>query len=290
MLGVDRLAADPPRGQDAPAPAQEAGVVGWVSGTAVSEPDLVRYQEALAASGAGARLGLGGGAGDDEARARALRTWAVRALLLDRLAEKEAARLGLSLVGTPDDWADGLELAGELSFEAPTEADALNCYRANFHRWQCPEARRSRHVLLAARDAAQRLAAAVKRPSDLAALAGSSSLDLGTRHRGGDLGWVQRGHLAGELEKAIFDCVPGHVVGPVATVFGWHLVAVEEHRPGGTRPFAACRAEILAELREARRRGAWREWWERRVAESIEVPPGSEAALSPGLPGTTHRH
>ncbi len=288
--------ADRPPGPAAPAQPEGAPVVGWVNGAPVSEPDLRCYQQALAASPAGVRLGLmgplGRRAGDDGgARSDALRTWAVRALLLDTLAEKEAARLGLSGPGAaPDDWADGLELAGELKFEAPSDDDAFACYQANMYRWRFPAARRARHLLVADEGVAQRLAATVGGPSDVAVLARRVSLDMGTRHRGGDLGWVERGQLAGELEKAIFDAVPGRVVGPVRTVFGWHLVIVEEERSAGLRPFAACRAQILAELSEDRRRGAWREWWERRVAESIEVPPGSEAVLSPGLPGTTHRH
>ena len=74
------------------------------------------------------------------------------------------------------------------------------------------------------------------------------------------------------------------------SAFGWHVLVVEEVRPAQERPFTECRDEITAEMAADRRQAAWRGWWERRVAEAINVPPGTEHPLSPGLPGSGHRH
>jgi hypothetical protein len=270
-------------------------VVGWVDGEPVPATELARYQATLAAAPVGARLGIavpeaGARARNDVQRTDALRAWATRALLVERLADREAARLDVQGPGSPDEWVLRLEAAGELEFVGPSDEDAFACYQANAYRYQYPESRRTRHVLLADRASAEHVATTVAGPAGLAAIAHLVSLDAGTRASGGDLGWVRRGQLAGELETAIFQAVPRRTYGPVQSPFGWHVFAVEAVSAARARPFAECRLEVLAELSQDRRRAAWREWWDRRVAEAIQVPSGSEAVLLPGLPGTTHRH
>jgi hypothetical protein len=250
---------------------------------------------ALARSAEGIRLGLDTGPvaehpdGGDH-RQRALRAWSSRALLIDRFLEAEADRLGVTEPGSPQGWAEALDAAGELGAEVPTEAEARACYQANHHRYQLREARSVRHVLLADEASAARLATALAGPGALAEAAGALSLDVGTRTRGGHLGWVERGQLAGPLEEAIFAARPGEICGPLESGFGWHLLVVEVVREARARSFDECHEEIMSELAADRRREAWRQWWERRVAGSITVPEGDEQILLPGLPGTSHRH
>jgi hypothetical protein len=274
--------------------AAEAAVLGSVGGTVVAEPELAAYLLDLAASTVGLRLGLCPTPDEivaeaGRARANAIRSWGTRSLLLDRLAALEAARLGVTSRGSPDNWVDCLQEAGELRLSPPSELEALRCYRANNYRYRVAEARRVRHVLLSDRHKAERVYQAATGASELADLA-AQSLDAGTRDRGGDLGWVERGQLAGALEESIFSAEPHKVYGPVESHFGWHVLVVDAVRHAYVRPFAECKGEILSELASDRRQAAWREWWQRRVAEAITVPDGSVDMLAPGLPGTSHRH
>jgi hypothetical protein len=274
--------------------AAEAAVLGWVGEFAVPASALGAHMAELAASPAGLRLGLlpvpeqtVDRAGT--ARANAVRSWGTRALLLDRLVALEAERLGVTRPGSPDDWVDCLQTAGELCVGPPSEAEALSCYQANNYRYRVPERRRVRHVLLSDRHDAEQVyrdATATAKVADLAL----QSLDAGTRTRGGDLGWVERGQLAGALEEAIFTAEPDRAYGPVESHFGWHVLVVDAVQPEHVRPFDECKGEILSELASDRRQAAWREWWQRRVAEDITVPDGSFDVLAPGLPGTSHRH
>jgi hypothetical protein len=248
----------------------------------------------LAASPAGLRLGLlpvpdETAAGAGMARAKAIRSWGTRALLLDWLVALEAERLGVTRPGSPDDWVDCLQAAGELRLSPPSEAEALSCYRANNYRYRVPERRRVRHVLLSDRDDAGQVYREATEAGGLADVA-LQSLDAGTRTCGGDLGWVERGQLAGALEEAIFTAEPGRAYGPVESHFGWHVLAVDAVQPEHVRPFDECKGEILSELASDRRQAAWREWWQRRVADEITVPDGALDVLAPGLPGTSHRH
>ena len=141
--------------------AAQAAVLGSVGGTVVAEPELAAYLVELAASTVGLRLGLcpapdeiGAEAGQN--RANAIRSWGTRSLLLDRLAALEAARLGVTSPGSPDNWVDCLQEAGELRLSPPSELEALGCYRANNYRYRVAEARRVRHVLLSDRHEAER--------------------------------------------------------------------------------------------------------------------------------------
>ena len=301
-------------------------VVGWVAGEAVEAPALDAYLMALGASAVGTRVGVdelaigqpaqvgevrdGAGVDGPFSKQRALRTWAAKGLLADRLLEREAARLGVADPTSLDQWVNALEAAGEISVGPPSLADALACYQASLHRYRAGEARRVRHLLVAERAAAEILAAEVASaevagagegaPAAQAAggrvtivlgdLASRCSLDEGSRGRRGDLGWVERGQFAGALEEVIFAATPGQLRGPVESPFGWHLLVVEAVRQARLRPFEECREEILVELAADRRREAVRQWWGRRLVEAVRVPAGAEHPVHPGLPGSLHRH
>ena len=251
--------------------------------------------------------------GERFTKGHSLRAWALKSLLADRLLSVEAERLGVRDLGSAEEWLRALEAAGELAEAgaggAPSEAETLACYQASQYRYTTREARRVRHLLVADKALAEELAreasgdARSGGPGDVAEvgdrdgqvarfarLAQEWSLDGGTRASGGDLGWVERGQLAGPVEDAIFSSSPGDIHGPVESSFGWHVVVVEAVRPASARPFPECRQEILEELAADRRRAALREWWARRLAEAVVVPAGAEHPRDPGLPGSVHRH
>ena len=311
MVPGDMVPGDMVPGDVAPARSATTGlaegdavVIGWVNGVPVPSTALGPYITRLAAGPAGIRLGVAlgpdahagpdgagpDGAGPDDLKAAALRTWGAKALLVDSLLRAEAARLGVEEPMSPSDWLARLEAAGELPDPTPTEAEMRAYYGTNRHRFHVNEARRVRHVLAADREPAQLVREVAVDAGALARLAASDSLDQGSRHRGGDLGWGERGQLAGPLEEAIFGAEPDRVVGPVPSPFGWHVIVVEAVRAARDRSFRECRTEIRDELTEYRRRRSWLDWLDRRVAEGISVPAGAEHPLFRGLPGSSHRH
>ena len=268
----------------------EGGTVGWVHGRPIERARLDDYLHQLASSVLGARLGLEATDGGGSPRALAMRRWAAKALLVDALMEEEARRLEIAASASFADWLQALERTGELVVAAPTEEEARACYRANPARFVSPEARRVRHLLAREEATARSLAAEVAGGRSLEGLAASCSADAGSRSRCGDLGWVERGQLAGPLEAAIFSAPLGRLVGPLRSGFGWHLLRVEGSRRGGVRPFAQCREELLAGLSGLRRREALLDWLVGRLASCVRVPNGDDHPLLAGLPGTAHRH
>jgi peptidyl-prolyl cis-trans isomerase SurA len=72
----------------------------------------------------------------------------------------------------------------------------------------------------------------VDHDADFNELARRYSDDPGSRDQGGEMGWVRRGQgLVPQFEEVAFNIRPGHVVGPVETAFGFHLIEVVRAQP-----------------------------------------------------------
>jgi parvulin-like peptidyl-prolyl isomerase len=65
---------------------------------------------------------------------------------------------------------------------------------------------------------------------DFAALAQELSEDPGSAEQGGDLGYFAQGRMVKEFDSVAFATPPGHIVGPVLTRFGAHIIKVVDHK------------------------------------------------------------
>ncbi|GAB4029386.1 MAG: peptidylprolyl isomerase [Elusimicrobiota bacterium] len=66
--------------------------------------------------------------------------------------------------------------------------------------------------------------------ADFEDMAAKFSKDKQSALRGGDIGYVIRGMLPEELEKAVFKMCPGEISGPIESKFGYHIVRLDEKR------------------------------------------------------------
>lgn len=153
-----------------------------------------------------------------------------------------------------------------------TDEELQEYYRANLEDYTTEEQVRARQILIQVNDErsdekAQQVIAAIQERlaagESFAELAVELSEDPVSAPQGGDLGFFGRGQILEEVEQAAFEAEPGEVVGPVRSTFGYHLIEVVEHTPGGVPAFAemedAVRRRVLAERA--------RETAERRAAE-----------------------
>lgn len=140
---------------------------------------------------------------------------------------------------------------------APSEAELQAHYRQNQDDFATDEQVQARHILLRTGgersddEARRQLEAAKQRIAggeDFAALVGELSEEPGAGERGGDLGFFGRGAMVPEFEQAAFAAEVGEIVGPIETPFGLHLLQVTARRPGGVRPFAEVRPELVQRL------------------------------------------
>ena len=85
----------------------------------------------------------------------------------------------------------------------------------------------------------------VEAGADFADMASAMSDDEGTAESGGDLGVFGRGSMVPEFEEAAFALAAGEVSQPVQTVYGWHLIKVEERLPAESGEGERIRARHL---------------------------------------------
>jgi peptidyl-prolyl cis-trans isomerase SurA len=140
-----------------------------------------------------------------------------------------------------------------------TDEDVKAYWQSHPQEFRQDEEVRVRHLFLAlpptagAEDEARalakatRLVARARAGEDFAALARAESEGPSARD-GGDLGWLRRGQIQAELEKAAFGLPPGGVSDVVRTRAGLQILYVEERRGGGARPFDEVKEEIRARL------------------------------------------
>jgi peptidyl-prolyl cis-trans isomerase D len=122
-------------------------------------------------------------------------------------------------------------------------------------RFTSAEQRKVSHILInfgpdksVAKKKAEAIEAKLKAGADFAALAKSDSDDVGSKAKGGDLGWLKRGDMPSSFEKAAWSLGTGETSGPVETEFGWHLIHIDQIKPSSVKPFTD--AEVQQQLTE----------------------------------------
>lgn len=75
--------------------------------------------------------------------------------------------------------------------------------------------------------------------------------------KGGDLGEFGQGQMVKEFEDAAFSAEIGHVVGPVKTQFGYHLIKVEDKKDSSNMPFEDVKESIKMNLLQQKQNAAY---------------------------------
>ena len=130
------------------------------------------------------------------------------------------------------------------------EAQIKAHYAANKDSMATPEEVHLAHILVkgktdAAKQKAEKLLAEAKAGADFAQLAKDNSEDPGSAARGGDLGFIARGRMVPEFEKAGFALSkPGEFAPVVESQFGYHVIKFIERKPAVQKTFEEARPEL----------------------------------------------
>ncbi|MCD9097009.1 peptidyl-prolyl cis-trans isomerase [Luteimonas fraxinea] len=190
-----------------------------------------------------------------------------------------------------------LKAAADAGAENATvdEAEARAHFEQVKSRFATAERRRASHILVevpagadeATQQAAQKkaadIAAKAQAPgADFAALARENSDDPGSKDGGGDLGWVEKGMMAGAFEDALFAMQPNAVSAPVRTDFGWHVLQLREVDAGKPVAFEDVREQMEKEVSEGDSSRVYNEQVGRFVDEINKNPMSLEPAAAAG--------
>ncbi len=161
-----------------------------------------------------------------------------------------------------------------------SDADVEKYYTEHVGEFETPPQVHAAHVLVAvpqtggsegedrARDKIADVIRRAKAGEDFGKLANEISEDPGTKAKGGDLGWISKGQMVPDFERAAFALGRGQISPePVRTPFGFHAIKVVDTRAASKKPLKEVAAQIRDRLAaEAADRAA------RAKADEIKVP------------------
>jgi len=117
----------------------------------------------------------------------------------------------------------------------------------------------------------KRILAELEDGKDFAEAAKEYSEDV-SASMGGDVGFVVKGQMVPEFEKAVFRLKEGEISNVVETEYGYHIIKAETIQKGRTLPFKEVEAEIKNTLIKRKQKSAYEDWMsELREAAFIEI-------------------
>jgi len=128
----------------------------------------------------------------------------------------------------------------EISDKArPTDEEIKDYYRRNKDKFVRPEARKITHILISVQPDTSAEERKLKKAQAQEVIdrinAGENMSDVAWKYstgpyrvKGGDMGLVHRGRLYPSLEEEVFKLEPGKLSGIIETIYGYHIVRVEE--------------------------------------------------------------
>lgn len=183
------------------------------------------------------------------------------------------------------------DLARIRSQVSVTEDEIRARYEAMKDQFQSGESVRAQHILLklepnatpdqqsAVEKKARELVAKLRAGADFAALAREHSQDPGSAANGGDLGFFERGRMVAEFEEAAFSAPVGTITDPVKSTYGYHIIRVNEKRPGGQKPLSEVRAQLETQLKAQKASDSARERIAQAKARIDQAKPKTDAEL-----------
>jgi peptidyl-prolyl cis-trans isomerase D len=143
----------------------------------------------------------------------------------------------------------------------PTDADLLTAYNQNQANYRMPERVQARHILFMtqgkppADDAkikakAEDVLKQLRAGADFAEMAKKNSEDTSSAVKGGDVGWVTRGQMVPEFEKATFAQKVGAIGDLVKTQYGYHIIQVMAHEEPRLKPFTEVKDELSKQWKQ----------------------------------------
>ncbi|MDR7434449.1 MAG: peptidylprolyl isomerase [Armatimonadota bacterium] len=124
-----------------------------------------------------------------------------------------------------------------------------------------PEQVHVRHILVRTEAEAKVVEGKLQRGEDFATLARQHSIDLDTKEKGGDLGFITRGQYEEAFTKVAFGLPAGQIGGPVKTSQGYHLIQVLERKPARPAVYEEVKERIERTLRQQKAEERFDRWF-----------------------------
>lgn len=135
---------------------------------------------------------------------------------------------------------------------------------------------RARHILVDTPGLAENILDRLKSGEDFAELAKEYSTDDVSAKRGGDLGYFRWGTMVAPFQEAAFSLQPQEISPIVETMYGYHLIKVEDRRTVNVKPFETVEHTIRAQVARLRTQQAVDQYIEDLKAEyNFRIEPAN---------------
>ncbi|MCX5871794.1 MAG: peptidylprolyl isomerase [Deltaproteobacteria bacterium] len=131
---------------------------------------------------------------------------------------------------------------------APTDVETKKYFEQNKAEFSTPESVKLRHILVETEKEIKDVLARLKKGDKFEDIASQVSI-CPSKVRGGDLDWMPRGSLVPEIEDVAYKMNKGQIEGPVKTKFGYHVLYLEDKKPGEEASFDQVKDYIVEQLK-----------------------------------------
>ena len=139
-----------------------------------------------------------------------------------------------------------------------TDDEIKEYYEANKSKYSKGASVHAKHILVDNEEKCTELLNAITSGEKVFEDVAKESSTCPSGANGGDLGEFGRGQMVKEFEDAAFAAEVGHVVGPVKTQFGYHLIKVEDKKEAGESSLEEVKDQNRAELSQKKQEEAYR--------------------------------
>jgi peptidyl-prolyl cis-trans isomerase D len=139
--------------------------------------------------------------------------------------------------------------------------EARSYFETHIEDYYTAEQRQSRHILFRlerdadegeekkVRETAERILKLAESGENFATLATRFSEDEATAANGGFLNYSTKGTMQKPFDDALFDMKIGEIRGPVKTLFGYHIIKLDDIKLAGYKEFQEVKEQVIEKLR-----------------------------------------
>ncbi|MDR3270710.1 MAG: peptidylprolyl isomerase [Peptococcaceae bacterium] len=128
---------------------------------------------------------------------------------------------------------------------AVSDSDVQTFFKTNSDQYDQAEQVKARHILVATEEEANAVISRLDQGEDFADLAKELSLDTASKDSGGELDYFTADIMDEEFSNAAFSQAAGvYSKSPVQTIYGYHIILVEDHRAAETAEFAQIQDQV----------------------------------------------
>ena len=138
---------------------------------------------------------------------------------------------GLTLDDLKEDLEVNIKIEKLMQEDIEISEDEVKAYyEENKANYDQPEQVEVSHILVEDKDEANDLLKKIKAGKDFAKLAKENSTDPGSAENGGELGYISKGEMVEEFEKAAFALKDNEVSDVVKSQYGYHIIKKTGHK------------------------------------------------------------